>query len=273
MRHIQTVRAVKETIASGDDCPLKHQCYHFRSRGFLPRVPRAFHPPPRRVEDGFPRIVELRCASPNRLLLQSREKKKKKSTGFGDRHHAQWLTLWWAPSAAQKFSPHHSLTAPWERGERRARLDSQVGFLHLLRRFFKHCILELAKSLWGYCVRPVTQCIRISHFQVEWMQHFIHSRDGSLLEERIHDLCSLISWRCNIFGHFFCLYESVTHWVMWMVKSICECVQCNSVCVELLLINLREVQIMQINISLIPLFYGKHVFLCSWMFLSLMQRR
>ena len=185
MRHIQTVCAVKETIASGDDCPLKHQCYHFRSRGFLPRVPRAFHPPPCRVEDGFPRIVELRCASPNRLLLQSRKKKKKKKKArllVTGTMRNDWL-------CGRLQAQHRNLVRiiPWqlpEREERRA--ESAAGFSgrlssSLLRRFFKHCILELAKSLWGgYCVCPVTQCNRISHFQVEWMQRFIHRRDGDL---------------------------------------------------------------------------------------------
>lgn len=69
---MHTLCAVVETIASGDDCPaLMLSLQNIGSRGFLPRVPRAFHPP-RRREDEFPRIVDVRCASRNRLLLRAK---------------------------------------------------------------------------------------------------------------------------------------------------------------------------------------------------------
>lgn len=135
----------KETIGSGDGCPLKHQCYHFTSRGFLAWVPRAFHPP-RRIEYGFPRIVVIHGASGNRLLLQE---EKRKNTGFGDRHHPQWLTLWSQSGAAQIFSPHHSLTAAGERGERKAGLDSQVGWMISFEDFFPNIIGFLTWNLFG----------------------------------------------------------------------------------------------------------------------------
>lgn len=101
---------VTETIGSGY-CPLVHQCYHFGSRGFLPSVTRAFHPP-RRTEDEIPRTVEIHCASSDGLLLRANDKNR----GFDDRYHAQWLTPWSDARAAGKFSPHHSLTAHGEGG-------------------------------------------------------------------------------------------------------------------------------------------------------------
>ena len=145
---------------------------------------------------GFPssstqgrRRVPTHCGAPLCLSKQTtppveKKKKKKKKARLlvtGTMRN-DWL-------CGRLQAQHRNLVRiiPWqlpEREERRA--ESAAGFSgrlssSLLRRFFKHCILELAKSLWGgYCVCPVTQCNRISHFQVEWMQRFIHRRDGDL---------------------------------------------------------------------------------------------
>lgn len=117
MRQIQTLCAVIETIGSGDDCPLKHQCSHFRSRGFLPRVPRAFHPP-RRIEDQFPRIVEVRCPSGNRLLLQAKNKNTVTGTMRND----------WLCTPIQALHRNLVRIIPWQLPEREEREQSWAGF-------------------------------------------------------------------------------------------------------------------------------------------------
>lgn len=173
MRQIQTLCAVTETIGSGDDCPLKHQCYHFTSRGFLPRVPRAFHPP-RRREDEFPRIVEVRCTSRNRLLLQAKKTKQKHGVLVTGTMRNDWL-------CTRIRALHRNLVRiiPWQLPEREERAESWAGYsgrlYDLLSKDFQtlHPQPKITVRLLRW---PVTQCVRISHLQVEWMQHFIHKR-------------------------------------------------------------------------------------------------
>lgn len=146
----------------------------------------------------------IRCASSNRLLLQARNK----NTGFGDRHHAQWVTLWSYPGAAQTFSPHHSLTAPREGGERKAGLDSQVGY-DLLRRFLKHCVVDLKSVM---LLRLVSENILIYKLN-ECSISFTRERGIKWFLMREHIFLPAF---INLME---CLYEPVTYWVIWMTKE------------------------------------------------------
>ncbi len=138
-------------------------------------------------------------------------------------------------NAAQKFSPHHSLTTPWERGERRAGLDSQVGCIISFEEFS-----NIASSTWNYCkVIAFGQWLIALEFLIyklnECSISFTRERDWrwSLISFLVFEF-----W-CNTFLNL-CLYEPNTESVEWN-RSICGCIHCKHVFRELLLINLWKV--------------------------------
>lgn len=202
-------------MGSGDDCPLQHQRYHFRSRGFLPSVPRAFQSS---TQDG--RRVPTHCGGPLVPVARDysswqRQKKKKHGLLMTGTMRSDWL-------CGRIRALHRNLVRiiPWQlRRERERTEQSSAGFsgrLHdLIRRIsLKPCILS-PKPLSGYCVWPVTQCLRISHLQVEWMQHFIHKRESlEMIRCEGTHFIARVYWRDGT--HFHRLYVPLTYWVIWM---------------------------------------------------------
>lgn len=194
------------------------------------------------------------------------EKKKKTHWFWWQAPCARWLRLW--SYHALKFSLHHSLTALREkrRGERRGERVGITGRFDLARGRKERLFLP-QKPLWDFAL--VSQCIRISYLQLEWMQHSIQTTEAFWWGSAFY-IPYLFIW-LKVVLHLPTLYVLC---FKWKKGTFVVCVLCSWICMELLSTNLCGGKICKFDWFLC--FRGKSIsltsLLCSRMFLSFMRR-